>query len=326
MTLTDTEQIIISKLSSALNINHIPVYRNGELIKISGISDEHIYEERQYAYSAKIFISDEVIYNLDNIKSIKSLEIPQFIKNGDLNFTTDLSYILKMQACSEKRDSFVVPMILKVFNLMKASPINWLRRDYMQLVEQLWKSGKIIQADELEKTVNKRFGIFDNYQIYKHKFKSTLKTAEEMGTDLLVSSSHTDTCEECSILQNRIYSISGKSKKYPALPKQVFKYGNFHQGCRHSFYPFIDGVSIFTIQKDGSLINVDPVEYSNRPYIDTRTAEEIERYKKYCSKKKNDIDFENLKREYYHKKYEDYTSVPKTFSLYIKENGFKRIT
>lgn len=326
MSLTYTEQQILDKLKLNLNIQHIPVYRNGVLIKISEILDDLIYENRQYAYNAKIFISDEIVYNLNDTNSIRSLNTPLFSEFTELpGVTYDLSYIFKMQACSEKRDNFVVPMINIAFNLMQASHIGWLYKDYMQLVERLWKSGKISQADKLEKILHNRLITFDNANIKIDSFNETLKIAYDMNTDLLVAAGSFDTCEKCSMLQDRVYSISGKNKKYPALPKRVFKYGNFHKGCRHRFFPFIDGFSNLLIHKDNAFVSVDPVKYSNRPYVDTRTAEQKEKYEKYSLKRQSDFDFENLKREYYHKKYYDVTSVPKSFSAYMKEKNFKHI-
>lgn len=328
--INEQEQYIVTQLRNKIGLEHIPIYRNGKLIAITDVADNNIYDNRQYAYNANIFISDEVIYDLNSVESIRSIKTPTFSKiDGLHSSTSDLSYIFKMHACSEKRDTFIVPMVNTAFNLMQASYIGWIYKDYMQLVEKLWKSGKISQADKLEKIMNDRkitFNItFDNENTNKNILNGTLQQAHYMKTDLIVSNHIENTCEECSILQDRVYSISGKNKRYPALPKQVFEYGNFHKGCRHRFYPFIDGISKLFVIENSKFISVDSVKYSNRPYVDTRTDEEKEQYDQYCLKRQNEIDFVNLKREYYHKKYYDSVSVPKSFSAYMREKNFKHI-
>lgn len=70
-----------------------------------------------------------------------------------------------------------------------------------------------------------------------------------MNTDFVEMTSHAGACKECAKYQGKIYSISGKSKKYPPLPDAVQKYGQMHNNCRYSFYPFIDGVSKPTYKK-----------------------------------------------------------------------------
>lgn len=324
--LTSTEAYLVAQLKEKLNISHIPIYRNGHLIRITDIPDDEIYNNRQYAYSAKIFISDEYIYNFNDIESIKSLEIPKFNSlSGMPDVTSDLSYILKMQACAENNITKSFFFILKVYELMNGSPIGWQRRDYMMLIERLWKNGLISEADQLENIMNNELIVFDHCKIFTKKLKETFNTAKELNTDLIISSHHSDTCKECSILQDRVYSISGKSKKYPPLPKQVLKYGNFHKGCRHIFFTFHDISSIFKVESNGK-IYTDPIAYSNRPYVDMRTPEEISRYTHFVLKRQNDKDFEQAKREYYQYKFSGIDEKPISFSKYLKKINFVRIT
>lgn len=75
-------------------------------------------------------------------------------------------------------------------------------------------------------------------------FRTTLKNARKLGTDLVEMSSHPNCCAECAKYQGRIYSVSGKDTRFPPLPKQVFVYGGIHPGCRHDFYPIIYGISV----------------------------------------------------------------------------------
>lgn len=101
-------------------------------------------------------------------------------------------------------------------------------------------------------------------------FKQTVKNANSMGTDLIEMSEHYPTCAECAKYQGRVYSISGASRKYPPLPDCIAKNGQVHKNCKHDFYPFIDGYS--------GTYHKDIVKYSNSPFVDNRTPDEIREY------------------------------------------------
>lgn len=72
-----------------------------------------------------------------------------------------------------------------------------------------------------------------------------MKRADEYNVDLIEVSSHNGARPGCSPYQGRIYSRSGKSKKYP--PFSSTSYGDpagiMGINCRHQIYPFIQGKS-----------------------------------------------------------------------------------
>ena len=57
----------------------------------------------------------------------------------------------------------------------------------------------------------------------------------ENGYDLVEMTTHYPTCEKCAMFQGRVYSLTGKDKRFPALMKTAFKsgYRNIHPNCRH---------------------------------------------------------------------------------------------
>ena len=74
----------------------------------------------------------------------------------------------------------------------------------------------------------------------------SLNNAEELETDLVEVTSHADARPDHAEWQGKVYSISGKSKKYRPL-REATGYGTVTglcgANCRHSFYAFIEGVS-----------------------------------------------------------------------------------
>lgn len=67
----------------------------------------------------------------------------------------------------------------------------------------------------------------------------------EYGVDLIEVSSHLGARPKCAPYQGRIYSLSGKHPRYPAW--STTSYGDpgglLGVNCRHSIYPFIEGIT-----------------------------------------------------------------------------------
>lgn len=92
------------------------------------------------------------------------------------------------------------------------------------------------------------------------------------GYDLMKMSSHYPTCPLCAQFQGRVYSISGKDKRFPPLSRAFQSgYKNIHPNCRHSVHPYIEGLQApEEVQAD--------VEQSNKPFIDSRDQNQIDLY------------------------------------------------
>ena len=72
-----------------------------------------------------------------------------------------------------------------------------------------------------------------------------LDLAAEMDCDLVEVTSHGDARPSHAEWQGQVYSISGKSKKYPPLSRTGYGTGDGLKGwnCRHDFFPFFEGIS-----------------------------------------------------------------------------------
>lgn len=70
--------------------------------------------------------------------------------------------------------------------------------------------------------------------------------AEEYGSDLIEVTSHVGARPKCARDQGKIYSISGRSRKFP--PRSSTTEGDadglFGVNCRHQFFPYFDGLSV----------------------------------------------------------------------------------
>lgn len=73
-----------------------------------------------------------------------------------------------------------------------------------------------------------------------------LDLAAEMDCDLVEVTSHMGARPTHAVWQGKVYSISGKSKKYPSLREATgYGRGDGLKGwnCRHDFFPFFEGIS-----------------------------------------------------------------------------------
>lgn len=99
-----------------------------------------------------------------------------------------------------------------------------------------------------------------------------LDFAAANGYDLVKMPSHYPTCEICAKYQGRVYSISGKDKRFPPLEKAFYRqYNIIHPNCRHPLSIWVEDMQ--TPEEIEAAI-----QNSNRPFVDDRTDAEKARY------------------------------------------------
>ena len=281
------------------NIN-TAYFKNGVLFALSPRTDVTLSldEDRQVAYNARFIVSDNIKYDLFNPSDLAQLSIPIYKQSsGSFPYITrDLSYILNMRAKRTFCAELAIPLVYKTISMMIRS--GWgQKRDFDRLIAQLEGLNENKHVQNLKREIENCLPFMSDPDYYhKLSLKKALQNAETMHTDLLEVPYLGCSCEECAKYQGRVYSISGKDKRFPALPNQVFYYGGFHVGCHHSFFPIMlfDGASITknTYDKNGVLQTqkYDAIHHSNRPFIDDRSLQEKEAYHNSIKKSKQESD------------------------------------
>lgn len=145
--------------------------------------------------------------------------------------------------------------------------------------------GKYFTQYTLEEAKKKISNLdYDISTINDAVFKITLKNARKLGTDLLEADFPNPSDEKTAMYRGRIYSISGKDKRFPKLPKDIFD-------TEIILYPFLYGISEPLYCKPGK-----EIEFSNRPFTDTRSPKEKQEYDDIVRKKleteKNHADYD----------------------------------
>ena len=81
----------------------------------------------------------------------------------------------------------------------------------------------------------------------------SLANAQQLGCDLVETTAHQGARPDHTVWQGKIFSISGRHPKYPQLSKATgYGTGDGLCGwnCRHSFYPYFEGLSVPAYTKE----------------------------------------------------------------------------
>lgn len=238
---------------------------NGQLTQVRPEPSGSLYENRDVFFNARYIISDGKEYDTEDPESIRTMAAPCFDKPGcsDLGVVGNLVYVMRRKASglreTGKHDA-AIALLKRATEMMPVSEIMWSRRDYMRFPEWLMEYD---EPQEAEKAV-----LSIDTLLTKEKsklFKIMLHNAELLHTDLVEADYFGGCCEECAKYRGRVFSISGKDRRFPKIPT------NYVCTCSGiSFYPFIFGISV------PSYCDGDIIQYSNRPFVDDRTAIEKE--------------------------------------------------
>lgn len=115
-------------------------------------------------------------------------------------------------------------------------------KEYMRLYDFI-KKYKTDQAEyELNhiKTIHPEF--FDKRIISKRNVLSAIQKAKENKEDTIITLSSSN-CSKCKKYNNKVFSISGKHKKYKAIPDELIQYGGICLEHTIIANVFFDGIS-----------------------------------------------------------------------------------
>ena len=237
-------------------------------------------------------------YDLNTAAGIKAIpEIknpPRSPVGGPMDVTGDIDYYLRFKATEHEKDGRVdlAILCLKKSNAIRKLKYPMYNKDaFYSLVRLLARSGYKEEAYKEKSEIDAFFAGAD--ASYKHvTVRRILNEAKEMDTDLLLMNPHGMSCPLCAKYQGRVFSISGRNKLFPKLPREFFEFGGMHDECGHSFTPYIYGISRadldYTLQFQTAVdrrYTKDIVAFSNRPFIDDRAQEDINRALEYIEQR-----------------------------------------
>lgn len=275
----------------------------------------------QSYYSARYYVIDGSFFDTYSLSDVEAIPIPSFNESYGTP-VYNLEYLLKMRASQErnkKNYDLSYALMYKSIDGMKASKLNYGKKEYMRFIMWLYKDDRINEAVTLENRLRREIPeVFDINLYHKNNFMSKLNECKDLNTDYIYCGGHIGACSECAKYQNRVYCLSGNDLSFPKLPDFVYEYGGFHPGCCHCFYPYLGG-SI--TDRRGNI--VDTLSYSNRPFKDDRTSEEITINTEFNEKHRKEQAHENDLKAFYVLRHQLPDIMPasyQTFKRYKSKN------
>lgn len=264
-------------------MNTTVYYEMGQVVKMYPAPTQSYYEARGTINEATLIVSDGVPYDLTIESSIRSIKVPKYTTNhpnknaAGMGATGYLEYVLRMHAgylWTIGAYDLAISCLEKACQLMVHSTLGWERRDYFRIVDWCIEMGQFKRAWYWEKWIANHTEDPANYPM--DAFERALNMCRNLHTDLVEVGECGACCATCAKYRNRIYSISGRSWKFPHFPD------DFHFQCGLHIAPFIDKVSVPTFRCRNYVL------YSRRPFRDDRTPEEKERYVGWVEKLENE--------------------------------------
>ncbi len=224
-------------------------------------------------------------YDLETLEGIESVEIPTYRRfKGVQSPVNNIEYILQRKATEHKKNGrmdLAIACLRKANEIFPQSNFLWSEKDYMRLVEFLKQTGRFDEARTEEKKIH---DLLQKNDITVSALEKMLFDCKSMRTDLVISSDIIRVCRECSKYARRIFSISGKDKRFPVLPAYFKLDLPEHNYCFSEFYPFKLGASEPDWKYKGTII-----AWCNRPFGDERTREQKSNYRNWVIENEQEI-------------------------------------
>ncbi len=300
--------ISASELSKAGDADNtvIAVYEKGFITgTLPPISSKLLYDNRQAYYSSRYIMSDGVVYDLyDASTAIKPMRFDN-THSAIEGVTSDIIYVLRMKAAkmldTPSQLQAGANLLKQVTKLMPVCGISWQEKDYMHTPELLYSHGLFKDGDEYAILCRGYAEAAYKAVLPRITPKGLIAANKTWKPDLFTSfASLPYCCENCAKYRQRIFSYSGKDKRFPKLPDELKDDSYFiqHKHCGLHFLIFFDGVSSINYKVNGTIVRDmrGLIAASNRPFMDERTAEEINEYNERVKKNTYDYTFAKHKQ------------------------------
>lgn len=220
---------------------------NALIAKFTGKSKRQI--KQLYTEACKKAINEDAkiyrAYGKDSSSALRSVALSNTLKAGIKNangMTRNLTKSMvetSREVVTRLMDKSYIQVASGAFSYQEAifNAVSELSKEGITTVK--YPSGVVAQVD-----VAVRRAVMTG--ISQTAGQMQLDLAAEMDCDLVEVTSHLGARPSHALWQGKVYSISGKSKKYPSL-REATGYGTGAGlkgwNCRHDFYPFFEGIS-----------------------------------------------------------------------------------
>ncbi len=174
-------------------------------------------------------------YDMNSLSGIRAIPVPAKDYNTGDPTKDCIYYVLQRKATEHKKAGNID---LAIACLRKSNELSdyesrppLLQKDYFRLVKYLELSGRPEEAAEETRKIYQRHPEFLDKRISNLvRIKEIMQRSKEYHSDLIFVVTN-NTCPICSKYNRKTYSISGKSRKYPKVPKKIISEGGFCPKC-----------------------------------------------------------------------------------------------
>ena len=189
-------------------------------------------------------------YDMDSMEGIISIPVPALPCNNTGDFTKDnVCYVLQRKATEHRKSG---KMNLAIACLKKSNELSdyakhliLTEKEYLRILEYIKTTGNEIWYNHIEADIRKKHPEFENKRsANKNRIQEAIGKANFNGTDLLLFSASKN-CPICGKYEKALFSISGRSNKYPQLPQELLE-----GGCSEHIIganPFIERINSPTV-------------------------------------------------------------------------------
>lgn len=186
-------------------------------------------------------------YDFDSVEGINRIKIPKYPPlKGIESPVNNIEYILQRKATEHKKNGrmdLAIACLRKSNELMDYSNFRYAEKDYIRLVKYLRLDGQNEAADHEEQIIYEIHPEFKDKRISNLvRITEHLKKQKEWKEDLVYITT-TNICPICEPYNNKVFSVSGKNKKYPKLPKEITTDGGFCKNCIVAISTYFEGIS-----------------------------------------------------------------------------------
>mgnify|MGYP004476234377 CR=1 FL=1 len=186
-------------------------------------------------------------YDMDTLEGINAIPVPaKNYHTGD--YTKDcIYYLLQRKATEHKRAK---RMDCAIACLRKSNELSdyeerplLLEKEYLRLVKYIELTGNHDLAQQELAKIYQRHPEFKDARISNLvRIKNAISKNKKQNNDYVFITT-SKRCPICSKYDSKVFSISGKSKKYPKLPLEISKKGGFCPNCILGISTYFDGIN-----------------------------------------------------------------------------------
>lgn len=186
-------------------------------------------------------------YDMDTLEGINSIPVPAKNYHTGNDLKDCIYYVLQRKATEHKkagRMNCAIACLRKSNELSDYEPRPLLsEKEYLRLVKYIELTGNHeLAQQELDKIYQRHPEFKDKRISNLIRIKATLNECKRFKNDYVLLSTNNH-CPICSKYNLKVFSISGRNKKYSKLPSEISKHGGFCPNCILSLNMYFDGIN-----------------------------------------------------------------------------------